>query len=531
MSMSQHSPRREEIYFFVIVLLSVPVLLLNLGRVPFIEDEGIRALVALEMDLSDNFIAPTLNGEPYFKKPPLWNWILLVSFKLFREQNEFTARLPMLLCLYGFSLTIYFFVKRRLGTATGALTALMLLTCGRILFWDSILALIDIAFSWVIFIMFIWIYHYEQHRRFLMLYLGAYFLCFIAFMLKALPSVVFLGLTLLITQVHRGTWRKLFSWQHLVGSLAFFIPLGIYLYSYQQEQPLSNLVWVIVDESTQRTILKFGLLSTLRQVVTFPFEMFYHFLPWSIMTILLFIKGIRKHLTSDPFITFAGFTFLINIGVYWTSPQVYPRYLFMLAPLFFVIGVYLYNRADGLWPRKTVDIFLKVLGISVLLGSVVLFFHDDTSAIKGLWWKWSLAAVGMGTALALMQLLPERLLHWFCIYLLAARLGFGMIVLPARSVHGQGTHTKADAQRIGSVYRDAPLAIYRSDTMRYEASFYITRERGKIVPVVEEEPDSGYLLVNPMNYPTLITRNQVVDSVRVRREEKFTYLVSLGQEF
>ena len=61
---------KERIYFALIILCSIPVLLLNLGSPAFIEDESIRGLVALEMELSGNNIAPTLNGEYYFKKHP-----------------------------------------------------------------------------------------------------------------------------------------------------------------------------------------------------------------------------------------------------------------------------------------------------------------------------------------------------------------------------------------------------------------------------------------------------------------------------
>ena len=61
-------------------LLLLPALLINLGLMTFIDDEAIRALVALEMKWSGNFITPTLHGEYYYNKPPLFNGILLVFF-------------------------------------------------------------------------------------------------------------------------------------------------------------------------------------------------------------------------------------------------------------------------------------------------------------------------------------------------------------------------------------------------------------------------------------------------------------------
>ena len=71
-------PANRTIYILAIVLL-IPALLINLGLLAFIDDEGIRSLVALEMKLSGNYITPTLHGMYYYNKPPLYNWLLLVS--------------------------------------------------------------------------------------------------------------------------------------------------------------------------------------------------------------------------------------------------------------------------------------------------------------------------------------------------------------------------------------------------------------------------------------------------------------------
>ena len=69
-------------------LLVLPALLVNLGEQSLIGDEGIRSLVAFEMLESGDFIQPTLNGENYYKKPPLYNWILAAVFTLAGRADE-----------------------------------------------------------------------------------------------------------------------------------------------------------------------------------------------------------------------------------------------------------------------------------------------------------------------------------------------------------------------------------------------------------------------------------------------------------
>ena len=48
---------RHWLYLAALVLLA-PALLINLGLMTFIDDEGIRSLVALEMKFSGNYITP-----------------------------------------------------------------------------------------------------------------------------------------------------------------------------------------------------------------------------------------------------------------------------------------------------------------------------------------------------------------------------------------------------------------------------------------------------------------------------------------
>ena len=501
--------------------------MINLGSVPFIEDEGIRGLVALEMERNDNYVAPTLNGEPYFKKPPLWNWILLTSFHLFGYPSEFAARFPAVLCLFGFCLSIFFWVRQHRPESEAVLAALIWLTCGRVLFWDSLLALIDIAFAWMIFIMLVSLFEYHRKQQYLLMYVVSYAFCAVAFMLKALPAVVFLGLSMLALLLYHRQWHKLFTWQHLLGALTFVSLLGIYLFVYTRFQPLSELMTVFLDESTQRTFIEHGLWETLLQLAIFPLEMVYHFLPWSVLIILLFQRNIIPILTQDRFIRYSVLIFVVNIWIYWISPAIYPRYLFPLAPFYFVVSVYLYQQSQLRPIKKWLDYTLFGIVLSVTLGSLVIFSNPVTSNLPNIFWRWVFPVVPMILAIIAMSRYAGFRLHFLCIFLLAARLGFDLIVLPARATDSAGVPTRADALRVSSMIGDQDLSIYRSDTMRYEMSFYLTRDRESIIPVVSEVPSDGYLLVNPANYPNLAATYPVVDSIKVRRVQPYIYVLDV----
>jgi 4-amino-4-deoxy-L-arabinose transferase-like glycosyltransferase len=502
-----------------------PVLLINLGGVPFIEDEGIRGLVALEMQHSEKYISPTLYGESYLKKPPLWNWVLLTSYNLFGTANELTTRIPTILFLLLYTWSIYFTTKRYVEERQAVLTALMFITCGRILFWDSMLGLIDIMFSWVIFMLFMWIYRYQQNGRLLPLYIGAYTIASVGFMLKALPAFVFLAITIFVTLAYQRSWRKLFSWQHLIGVAAAMTILGSYLLLYAKFHPVAELLSVFVSESTQRTALSHGYLSMLLQLGTFPFEMIYHFLPWSLFSLLFFARNVKADLTENSFIVFSALVFFANILVYWSSPEIYPRYLFMLAPLYFVVCIHLYYESSATRLKKGIEwLFCCVAGI-VLTGSFYVFINIHTQDLGGLWWKWALSAIPMSIALVFMVRSKEYKLHSFLLFLLAARLGFSLIVLPVRSSVGIASQTRQDAYRVAEKVGNEPIMIYQHDSLRYEAGFYLTTALGRVLEQTSKIPPETYLLINPTKYATLQGQFAKLDSIRVRRADQYVYLI------
>ena len=351
------------------LVLLFPALLINLGLLTHIDDEAIRALVALEMKYSGNWITPTLLGTYYYNKPPLFNWILAVFFEIAGSHHEFISRLVTVVALMGYGYTIYYFFQKYYTKSIGFLTAFVTITCGRILFWDSILGLIDITFSWVMFSLFMTVYLLFEKRQFLFLFLMTYFLTAIGFMLKGLPALVFQAITLLTYFTYRKHWRLLFSWKHIIGILFLFTLIGLYYFGYQQYNSLDKVFVTLFTESSKRTAVRFGLWPTLIHFVSFPFEMVYHFLPWSLLIIYLFQKEAIKKIRQDPFAQFLGLTFISNILVYWTSPEVYPRYLLMLAPLIFGFLLILHQYAR---PKNT--IFYRILfytfGITMIIISI-----------------------------------------------------------------------------------------------------------------------------------------------------------------
>lgn len=231
---------KADLYWIAAIVLLFPALLINLGLQAFIDDEAIRALVALEMQLSGDLITPTLAGDLYYKKPPLFNWLILFLYELSGRTDEFISRSVTVLALIAYGISIYIYLKRHFKWQEALVVTFMVLTCGRILFWDSFLGLIDITFSWVIFLLFMEVYHRMEKKQWLLLFVISYFLAAIGFLLKGLPAVVFLLLTLLAAFWAKRQVRPLFGGVHLMGVVIFLTVTGAYYGVYFQSNGLER---------------------------------------------------------------------------------------------------------------------------------------------------------------------------------------------------------------------------------------------------------------------------------------------------
>jgi len=471
-------------YYYIAALLLLPAaLLINLGLMTFIDDEAIRSLVALEMKLSGNYITPTINGEFYYNKPPLYNWILLLFFQIAGYIDEWIARIPTIIALLGFSGTVYYVFRQHYGHRTAFIHALVLITCGRILFWDSMLGLIDIAFSWVMFGLLMVVFHEFRKGNFWRLFLLSYLLTAVGFMMKGLPALVFQGITLLVYFVYQREFKRLLSWQHLSGIALLAGILLTYYATYHQYNDLHNVFSTLFDESVKRTGARFGLWETVVHTLAFPLEMVYHFLPWSLMIFYLFRRDILQLLRKDDFMVFNLMIFLANVVVYWTSPEVYPRYLLMLAPLLFGVFIWFHDihAAENSRVFRLLDRVFLALLILIAASSLVPVFLERTQDTSGLYWKSGFLLVSGTTAVVVYLQQPAQRLLTMIIALLLLRIGFNWFVLPDRNAEDWGNQCRLSSIEAARIAPEKPMYLYRDTELQMTNAFYLTNTRQQII--------------------------------------------------
>ncbi|WP_232074218.1 ArnT family glycosyltransferase [Spirosoma aureum] len=509
------------------VSLLLIALLSHLGYLPLdtSSDEPRRALVALEMILSGDYITPTLNGELYFNKPPLYNWIIIASYKLFGSYSSFTLRLPMVVALLLFGLTIFGFVRRYMpvradrSTMIAFVVAMMVLTNGRVLIYDSLWSSIDIPFAWLTYSAMMLVYHFDQRRNYWALFLATYTLTALGFLTKGLPSLVFQGLTLMSWFVYTRQFRRLWHPAHFVGISLFLLITGSYYVAYfsRNQIPLENVASVLFDESTKRTVVTFGVGETLLHLFTFPFEMIYHFVPYLLLICLPFRRGSLAQIKAESFIAFNAIIFLANVLVYWSSPQVYARYLIGLLPLLFTVLAYFYyeKSTPAHSPRKWVEwIWLVLTGI-VTIGCWVAVFHPKTRVVDGIIWKTGLVFILLAASAWWLWQDTENRLGRMLLVMVVVRIGINWIALPGRLASRQ--FYKNESERIARKTIGSPLYGYRETIGSTGAtdvnSFHIAALRGEILRKTDRKLANAYYIADSVSL--LGERYETIDTMRL----------------
>jgi glucose/arabinose dehydrogenase/4-amino-4-deoxy-L-arabinose transferase-like glycosyltransferase len=130
----------------LLLALVLALLALRLGSVPLLgPDEPRYARVAVEMQRASEWVTPTLQGEPWLEKPPLYYWLAGAAFSVLGE-TEAAARIPSLLALLLLTGATALFGARLYGSAAGlhagfvAGTSLLPFAYGRAASMDMLLA-------------------------------------------------------------------------------------------------------------------------------------------------------------------------------------------------------------------------------------------------------------------------------------------------------------------------------------------------------------------------------------------------------
>jgi len=239
--------KKESKFLFWFLGFLLFAFVLNIGTFVLIHEEPRRGIITFEMLKTHNFLQPTVLGIPYFKKPPLHEWVTSL-FSLPFGVSEAALRLPSALSVVLTSLVIFFFLKGILGERRALLSALVYPTFFMVLFGYATKCEPDTLFTlFVTLSTFSWFYLFEKKELFA--WLAGYFFISLALLTKGLPALQFFFFFVVSYFIVNGNFKKLFSYQHLIGLLVGMLPFVLWLYSVDSKKALEVLFSEVVGRA------------------------------------------------------------------------------------------------------------------------------------------------------------------------------------------------------------------------------------------------------------------------------------------
>ncbi len=498
--MHQYTFTRIHLLATLLALLS---LFLNLGVQPVYLEEPRRATIAMEMEENGNFIVPTQFGEFYYKKPPVFNWVVWASAKVMGAYSAWALRLPTVLSIILTALLLFVLGRRYVNAEFGWLSALLFPISGGLYFYFSLLGEIDLFYTFVTFAGFAALFHFQQQGRYGLMFTVTYALAAVGTLTKGLPSILFLGLSVLAWLWWVREWKRLLSLAHLAGILVYCALVGGYLLAYHQYNDISNYLQMMVAESSERTVAENGLFKLLEHLLMFPLDTIKDLLPGGLLLLFAIRKDLRGLLLRNKLLTFAALMFLVNILPYWVSPGARQRYIYMLYPFLLMIGLYAYQHRDEVeaWRFGAFRILSGILIGAVALGSLAIPFIPGLGFLN---YRWPLAIAGFlaGAAVFYFYLRqPQRTLILLILATAIARLLFDFTVLPQRAYESDAQVDIEIAHAVDEIVGDTPLYLYQDARISFSAIFYLNQIRGKTLRRNYELEKGAYYIALPEQFP------------------------------
>ncbi|MEN3033880.1 MAG: glycosyltransferase family 39 protein [Aquificaceae bacterium] len=259
--------------------------LMFLGSLYFVNEESLRVLLAFELN-RENFFNPTLFGERYLNKPPMFTWLLALFGNLFGF-GEFQMRIISVIAFWICTLMVIIYSKNYWSDSkAGIVSGLLFASCGNVLFFYSSIAEIDMLFSMAVLL---GIFSLSARKRAFFIFSNLSFA--FAMMLKGLAGLSFMPGAFLMLVMRHGPMQGL--------KRGFFIALF----------SLSVLgMWLILTKEpliyAERLIQEsFGRVSPegfsrLSHAMVFPLESFKDMLPAS--AIVVFALTRAKKVGLEP---------------------------------------------------------------------------------------------------------------------------------------------------------------------------------------------------------------------------------------
>lgn len=187
-------------------------------------DETRYVAMSRDMFNSKDFLTLYLNGQYFFEKPPLYFWQECLSFAIFGKINEWTARFPVALLGFLFSMFVYATSRKRINKRFGVFTSLIIATSLEFIVLAKY-AILDIVLTFYIGLALLAYFQVffcnEEHKKY---YWWAFYLFSgLAVMAKGIPGVAIPFGTVFFASIMAKKFKEIFKPVYIIPGMLIFL--------------------------------------------------------------------------------------------------------------------------------------------------------------------------------------------------------------------------------------------------------------------------------------------------------------------
>jgi len=344
------------IHLIIIMLFSYVLFFYGIGDYSLKEpDEGRYAEIPREMVELNDYTVPHMNYTRYFEKPPLFYWMVAVSYKLFGV-SEWSFRLPNALSAFLCVLALYILSRRWFGEKTAFLSSLVLISSFGFFAMARTVTL-DMHFTLWLFLSLLLFYGYFKEKKVLFLYLFYASLAF-ATLTKGLVSVILVPVTIFIFLILENNIAFLKEMKWIKGLAVFFaVALPWFLLISIKEKEF--FYFFFIDQQ----VLRFLTSKHKRTGSLFYFApvLFAGMFPWSVFIPRSFVELWGKH-ELKLFIIWSLIVFLF----FSISKSKLPPYILPVFPaVSLILGNFFAEKWDN-FAKKRLEIGIYICIFAVI---------------------------------------------------------------------------------------------------------------------------------------------------------------------
>jgi len=358
----------------IVLAVWAAIYLPALGSFEIKGEEGRRILPAVTMLETGNFIVPQVGSEPYLRKPPLVNWLVAASCKLFGRRNEWTARIPSVLCVLMVALMFVTVARRSLGSDGATIAALIWLTNLGTLEKGRLIEIEALYVSLCAVAMICWLTWWQQKRSPWLTWIVPWIFLGLGWLAKGPIHLLFFYAVVLGVLWQTRRWRDLVHPAHFVGFLVMLAIFAAWAIPFMQMNESAKVMSKWSGQFAGRVTGEFFHVHV--WITALPRALGY-FLPWVLVTPLIRFSRLRDD--SERKLAWAlAWSTGVPLIISNLIPGAAPRYsLPVLTPFCWLLGMvfaqdafaqpaWLNRLGRPLWPRAA----RLFIGLTVAIGLI-----------------------------------------------------------------------------------------------------------------------------------------------------------------